>query len=149
LILCLQELTEDDGIADQSQEWLKRRDQGGLKHVNTAMCMLIVAIEIKLQTVIQQQPSEQLKLDQTSTVMTTLNNDKQVQYHWDVVSRHWEPEEAEALLPMITQLWVTMRGYSYASAKVEQRKQAVKKGTQTSKGIRKHLICYSYTTVRV
>ena len=138
MILCLQELTEDDGVADQSQEWIKQRDRGGLKHVNTAMYMLIVAMEIKLQAVIQQQPSEQLKLDEI--VITTLINDEQVQYHWDVVSGHWEPEEAEALLPMITHLWVTMHGYSHASAKVEQHKQAVKKGTQKSKGIRKHLI---------
>jgi len=100
--------------------------------------MLIVAMEIKLQMVIQQQPSEQLKLDET--VITTLINDEQVQYHWDVVSGHWEPEETEVLLPMITQLWVTMCGYSYASAKVEQHKQAVKKVTQKPKGIRKHLI---------
>ena len=28
LILCLQELTEDDGVADQSQEWIKQRDKG-------------------------------------------------------------------------------------------------------------------------
>jgi len=26
LILCLQELTEGDGVADQSQEWIKQRD---------------------------------------------------------------------------------------------------------------------------
>ena len=88
--------------------------------MNTAMYMLIVAMEIKLQTLIQQQPIELLKLDET--VITILINDEQVQYHWDVVSGHWEPEEAEALLPMITQLWVTMCGYSYASAKVEQHK---------------------------
>lgn len=138
LILCLLELTEDDGIADESQDWITQRDRGGLKHVNTAMYMLIVAMEVKFQTVLQEQPPEQLKLDQT--VVTTLIKDEQVQYHWDVVSGHWEPEEAEALLPMITQLWVTMRGFAYASAKVEQHKQEVKKGTQKSKGIRKHLI---------
>ena len=70
--------------------------------------MLVVAMEMKFQTVLQEQPPDQLKLDQT--VVTTLMNDKQVQYYWDVVSGHWEPEEAEARLPMITQLWVTMFG---------------------------------------
>jgi len=36
LILCLLELTEDDGIADESQDWLTQRDRGGLKYINTA-----------------------------------------------------------------------------------------------------------------
>ena len=37
LILCLHELTEDDGIDDESQDWIKQIDRGDLKHVNFAM----------------------------------------------------------------------------------------------------------------
>jgi len=33
-------------------------------------------------------------LDQT--VVTALIKNEHVQYHWNVVSRHWESEEAEA-----------------------------------------------------
>jgi len=46
-----------------------------------------------------------LKLDQT--VFTALIKDEQVQYHWNVVSEHWE-SEAEPFLSMIAQLWITM-----------------------------------------
>ena len=60
--------------------------------------------------------------------------------HWDALSENWEVEEAKALFPMITELWVTMRGFAYVNAWIEQYKQEARKCTQKSKGIRKHLI---------
>ena len=44
---------------------------------------------------------------------------------------------------MITEQWITIRGFSYASAWMESHKQMMKKGTQKSKGVRKKLINYS------
>lgn len=126
------ELTED-GIEDESQDWIKQIDRGGLKHVNTKMYMLISTLELKFQVLLQSQTAEQLKLDKAA--ITVLMDDDQVKYYWNEVSYGWEKEEAEALLPMIMQLWVTMRGFAYASAKVEEHKQDTKKHTQKSKGI--------------
>ena len=48
LILCLHELTEDDGIDDESQDWIKKIDRGGLRHVSFAMYSLIPAMELRL-----------------------------------------------------------------------------------------------------
>lgn len=43
----------------------------------------------------------------------------EVKYHWNTLSVNWEAEEGKVLLPMIIQLWVTMRGFAYVSAWVE------------------------------
>ena len=64
----------------------------------------------------------------------------EVKYHWNMLSVSWELEEGKALFPMITELWVTMCGFAYASAWVEQYKQEARKCTQKSKGFRKHLL---------
>ena len=112
LILCLHELIEDDGIDDESQDWIKKIDQGGLRHVSFAMYSLILAMELRLQTVLQQSAySRNIKEDAIASIMEC-----EVKYHWNTLSANWEAEEVKILLPMIIQLWVTMRGFAYVSA---------------------------------
>ena len=53
---------------------------------------------------------------------------------------NWDNEEADALLPIIAEQWVTVRGFSFASAWMENFKQTNKKSIQKSKGIRKQLV---------
>ena len=105
LILCLHELTEDDGIDDESQDWIKKIDRGGLRHVSFAMYSLILAMELRLQTVLQQSAySRNIKEDAIASIMEC----DEVKYHWNTLSANWEAEEVKVLLPMIIQLWVTM-----------------------------------------
>ena len=52
----------------------------------------------------------------------------------------WEENEADALLHMLVDHWVTIRGYSFASSYVERYKQKQKKTVQKSKGLRKNLL---------
>ena len=47
---------------------------------------------------------------------------------------------------MIVDLWVTMRGFSYASAWNEKYKQAKQKTTRKSKGVRKDTAMYRNIT---
>ena len=137
LILCLHELTEDDGIDDESQDWIKKIDRGGLKHANFTLCSLIVAM---VQAILQQATYHSRKIKENA-IAGIMENDE-VKYHWDAVSVKWEAEEEEgkALFPMITEMWMKMRGFAYVSAWVEQCKQETKISTQKSKGNRKHLL---------
>lgn len=65
------------------------------------------------------------------------NND--VQVYWESLSREWEEEVASSLLKLIVEHWITVRGYSQASAFLEHYKQSIKVGIQKSKGLRKKL----------
>ena len=47
-----------------------------------------------------------------------------VQFLWTMISADWEEASASALLKMIVNQWVKIRGFSYASAWVEQYKTA-------------------------
>ena len=48
LVLCLYEMTEEDVDKDRSdsEDWITLVDRGGLKHVNSAVFMLFVAMEM-------------------------------------------------------------------------------------------------------
>ena len=62
--------------------------------------------------------------------------DEEVLFHWAIVSANWDEEESTPLLPMIVQLWVTIRGFAYANGWMENYKKSVQK----TKGVRKHLV---------
>ena len=59
--------------------------------------------------------------------------------NWSMVAADWEEEEAQALLELVVDLWITIRGFSFASAWIEAFKAEHKKSVQKSKGVRKQL----------
>ena len=65
-----------------------------------------------------------------------------VQFYWCVEAAGFEIEDTDVhnlLLRLIADLYLTIRGFSYASARMEHYKQAKKKSTQRSKSLRKKL----------
>lgn len=68
-----------------------------------------------------------------------------VQFYWAIVSAEWEEGESQALLGMIVEHWITVRGFSFTSGWLERYKQANKKLIQKTKGVRKQLLPTSRT----
>ena len=52
-----------------------------------------------------------------------------VQFNWSMVAADWEEEEAQALLELVVDLWITIRGFSFTStwikASVQGRTQKI------------------------
>ena len=69
-------------------------------------------------------------------VAEIIKNDDDVQFFWSLVAADWEEEKAQALL---SDLWITIRGFSFASSWIEKFKTEHKKAVQKSKGVWKHL----------
>ena len=135
LILCLQDLVEDDGTADDdSDDWVTLVDRGGLKYVTDDMFHLVKEMEYELRFQLKSKVKGNFK---EATMRAIMQNDD-VLYYWSLISSEWE-EERELLLPMIIDLWITMRGFSFASAWIENYKIANKKTIQKMAGKRKQL----------
>ena len=66
--------------------------------------------------------------------------DEDVLFNWLMISGDWENEEAEILFKMIIDLWVTIRGFSFANSWMEKYKLAHHQSLQKSKGLWKRLI---------
>ena len=68
--------------------------------------------------------------------------DDDVQFHWLITTADFEIDDEEthdALLKMIVELYVTIRGFSKANAWLEKYKQSTKTTTQRTKSLRREL----------
>ncbi len=139
LVLCLEEMCEDDEDDDCSADWTKCIDRGGLKLVNSRSYHFFHALETVVRRYFRlssvQSISDGIKAEMVEAVVT----DEDVLLFWSIVSAEWEEEEEKALLTMIVKLWITIRGFSFAKSFLELYKQANKKTVQKSKGLRKQL----------
>ena len=61
---------------------------------------------------------------------TALSSNDEVLLHWCMLTAEIEEIHAQTVLDMLVSLWVTIRGFSFASAFIEMYKQEKKKGLQ-------------------
>ena len=113
-------------------------DRGGLKHVGYTTFMLFVSMEKELRCHLQPSNVSNDTDVKKRAVDSIISNDD-VLLHWSILSGNWQEEEAGLLITMIIDHWITIRGFSFASAFMERHKQEHKKSLQKSKGIRKAL----------
>ena len=138
MILCSMDKEESETpTTDDSTEWVEAVDRGGLYHVNQATYFLFLAMEevrrhLRCHSA---HKGEGIKEKLTHSIMMN----EEILFHWEMVCANWEEEESRALFAMVVNLWVTMRGFAFASSWMELYKQTSKKSTQKSKGLRRKL----------
>ena len=139
LLLCLQELLQEEDVdinaVDESEEWVRLLDRGGLNHVTQNMYLLLVEMEYVIRVVLK----ESLE-GYKQRAYDAIKSSERVHCYWMPISEEWDCEESEVLFKMIVDFWVTMRGFSFSSDWVELYKIANKKSVQKSKGKRKELL---------
>ena len=106
---------------DDSEEWTNSVDRGGLKHVNNMTYMLFVEMELVLRRHLNSRRASEL-CDLKEAIAKIISDDD-VLFYWSMLSVDWEEEEAQVLLHMIAEHWMTLRGFSFASAFMEKYKQ--------------------------
>lgn len=137
LQLCLLDLLDDgDEENSESKDWIELIDRGGLTHINDITFQVFQAMEHELRKHLCTTKVPTLN----DHVKRTLVENEDVQFLRSLISADWEEASASVLLEMVVNQWVKIRGFSYASAWVEQYKTAQKKTTQKSKGVRKQLL---------
>lgn len=140
--LCLLDLLDDgDEENDESQDWVSLINRGGLTLVNNATFEVFVAIEYELRKHIHYGQSPNL-----DRITTAILDNEDVLFLWSMLSSDWAEDSAGALLQMLVNQWIKIRGFSCASAWLEEFKVSQKKTTQKTKGIRKHLTSQPKTT---
>lgn len=138
-IIILRFIKGSENINHDSEDWTDAIDRGGLKHVSDTLFMFFYSMEKELRCHVRAKCASEIEGIKEKVIKKIIENDD-VTFYWSVVAANWEEEEAGVLLEMVIQHWVTIRGFSYASAFVEKYKQKNKKTVQKSKGLRKNLI---------
>ena len=62
--------------------------------------------------------------------------DEDIVFHWSILTIEVEKEEGAALLGMMVNLFITIRGFSSSKSLMEMYKQEAKKSTPKSKSLR-------------
>ena len=141
LVLCLADMCKDDEDSpDCSTDWTMQITRGGLKVVNNKTYHFFVAMETRIRQFFRTTEAESLSSGMKGTMMQSVARDEDVLFFWAILAAEWEEEEEQALFPMLSELWITIRGFSFARSFLEIYKQANRKTVQKSKGLRKQLI---------
>ena len=134
---CLKDMIEDtDDSLHSSTKWTKAVDRGGLIHVDDTVYMVFAEIELVVRRYLKTKKARDQRLTDCIDIII---NDENVLFAWSIVSASWQEEEAQALLKMIAEHWITLRGFSFAKSLMELYKRRSKRNVQKSKGIRKQL----------
>ena len=136
LLLCLLDLLDDgDEVHSDTEEWLDLIDRGGLTRVNDVAFQAFLAMELELRKHLHLCPTPNFK----THVLTKIVESDDLAFHWSVLAGDWEEGDSQALQKLVVDLFVTIRGFSYASAWMEKFKTDSAKTLQKSKGLRKSL----------
>ena len=199
LSMCLLDIIEEDCMGDdESQDWVKLVNRGGLNYINNDMfifvsemlfpswarwetldktfldsilclcyfswccCCLLLFFFVfflfvcfsysfyrhgwnfnltcfkKMELVVKAFLEGEGKPRDIKSEMIKLIRDSDTA-EWSKIAAEWEPEESQLIFGMVTDLWITMRGFSYASEWMEKWKQENKKSVQKSQALRKKL----------
>jgi hypothetical protein len=136
LVSCLLDMKSDNEQEDDvSEDWVNAVDRGGLWHVTDLTYSFFYAVEEVVRT---------LREKKHFHLLTTVSSPWSPQ--WRKMTMFFfngpcsqQNDNAPVLLHMIVELYVTIRGFSFASSFVELHKKSSKKSLQKGKGIRKEL----------
>ena len=118
LQVCLWDLLDDENEGGTADDWIKTIERSGLTHVNEMTFQVFLAMEIELRKhlIIKQRS---INLEKACGHVMESGD---VQLYWSVVSADWEEDESKTLLRLVVELFITIRGFSDASAWEEKFK---------------------------
>ena len=138
--MCLRNIaitSDETDFTQNTSEWFNR---GGLFPINDETLMFFVTVEKITWVQLPQQYSPDNHSTIKQSVMKAISEDVDVQFHWTLISQDIDEEEdAIELLTEISDMWVAIRGFSMASAWLEEYKKVKKAKVAKNKGLRKDL----------
>ena len=128
---------DDQGGDNDAKEWEQLIDRGGLCHVKDETYQLFYAMELLVRQHLTIQGVGKLTPGSRPEIEKKVLKDEEVLFAWEIASVELDDKTGTILLKMIVQLWLTIRGFSFAGVFIEQYKNTTKKGLQRSKALRK------------
>ena len=142
MILFLMELNGDELDVDDdggSEAWCNLIDRGGLWHVSDTAYSLFYIIEEEIRQHLTLSSASKQQEGSKEKLIDAVMGNEELLFQWCMFSACERDDLAMSVLRMIVELYVTVRGFAFATSCLEMYKQANKKTSQKSKGIRKEL----------
>ena len=143
LVLGLMELAGDELCDENTEEWTNKVDRGGLWHINDETYDLFSAMEFETKGVLRAIGSAVGKSNDEESVKKKIKDaitqNSDILFKWCLLSSEMDDTVASVLFNEIIDLYITIRGFAFASGCIETFKQAHKQTLQKKKALRKGL----------
>ena len=125
MILCLIELSGDEVFEERGTElWTNTVDRGGLWHISNQTYGVFVIMEEIIHGHLSL-AGVATPMDNTRQVLVdVIRKNEDLLFEWDMLSAEVEEEVSVAVLHKIIDLYVTVRGFGFATSCLEIYKQA-------------------------
>ncbi len=123
----------------ESARWTQAINRGGLVTIDDIMYQFLVSMEMEFRSHFTVTNATTIDESMKDLAFQGIMQSEDVLFYWAIISVNWDLTEANELLQIIVKHYITVRGFSFASAFMEKYKQQMKKSTEKSKGIRKTL----------
>ena len=143
MLSLLVNLVDNEAKGDQStaEEWVNAIDRGGLCHISEHAYIFFVAMEEEVQCNLKNTPDIKITNVFKAKLLDKIKSNTYVKCYWSDIIQHMEEDnDADIVLEMTIELWITIRGYAYCIAWVEFHKKAHQRGLQKSKALCKILL---------
>jgi hypothetical protein len=124
---------------DESKLWVDSIDRGGLFKVNDCTYAFFLTLEGVVKRYFQLKKARELEAGTKDLIIDEAIKDEEVKLQWSAIGVELNDTDGASLMRIIIELWVTIRGFSFAGAYIEIYKQASKQSLQKSKGLRTKL----------
>ena len=115
-------------------------DRGGLWQINDDIFSLFVIMEEEIRQKLTKDSASKFKEGTKTEILVGLMQNEELLFQWCVVVRTTVNDDSSpVLLRQIAELYLTVRGFAFATSCLELYKQAHKKTLQKKKALRKEL----------
>ena len=122
-----------------TEEWTNAIDRGGLWHVNDDTYSILYLMEEVIRKYLTASSAKTLDAETKATILNAIITNEDILFQWGLLSAIIDESVSSVVLKQIAELYVTVRGFAFASSCLELYKQKHKKKTQKSKALRKKL----------
>ena len=146
-IACLSKMSDTVADVDDHNElfleytkrWVDQINLGGLFKVNDDVYTFFHETELRIRLQLSNLLLQQGNLNKDDVLRMMVTNDCRIQSLWSPIAVDLDEDASKKLLMDIVQLWLTIQGFSEASAYLESYKQCLGKKTKRYSGTRKKL----------
>lgn len=140
MLLFISDMSGDEWDEEKGTEvWTNGIDRGGLWHINDNVYTMFYLIEENIRKHLKVQSAKKLNMDTKDTILDDIYTNEDILFQWSLLSASVDENVGMIILQKIANLYVTIRGFAFASSCLELYKQQYKKKTQKSKSLRKKL----------
>ena len=145
-VKCLEQLEvkgEGDTYLAYTTEWIKSVNRGKLFKLSDDAFYFFCELERKVGAYLCdlfKSASEHTYVEKKKVVIANIVEDTDIQFSWLLLCLDLDDDEmSKELLGLVVEMWITICGFSMASAWVEYYKQSKKTCTKKKQGLRKGL----------